>query len=136
MWLGKPRANGRVLDQWGAASLPLDGCLCLAMPLAAPWEPLSGRPSLGLLATRGADVAILVADALASAHLPAELAPGVIAYAMQEVVDQARPSYMDDWTEFTRASLALSPEMFADFIAAQAAGGGLRPAKNTDDRHP
>jgi hypothetical protein len=136
MWLGKPRANRQGLDHWGAASLPLDGCLCLTMPLAAPWEPLSGRPSLGILATRGADVAILVADALASAKLPAELAPGIIAYAMQEVVDQARPSYMDDWTEFTRASVALSREMLADFIAAQAAGGGLLPSKNTEDRQP
>jgi len=136
MWLGKPAAAGHALDQWGAASLPLDGCLCLVMPTAQPWEPLSGRPSLGLLATRGADVAILVADTLAAAKLPAELAPGVVAYAMQEVVDQARPSYMDDWTEFTRAALAISREMFADFIAAQAAGGGLLPSKNTEDRRP
>jgi hypothetical protein len=136
MWLGKPAAVGHALDQWGATSMPLDGCLCLVMPAARPWEPLSGRPSLGLLATRGADVAILVAETLAEAKLPAELAPGVIAYAMQEVVDQARPSYMDDWTEFTRAVVAISREMLADFISAQAAGGGLLPSKNTDDRQP
>ena len=42
---------------------------------------------------------------------------------MQEVIDHARPAYMDDWTEFTRAAFAISREAFADFIAAQAAGG-------------
>jgi hypothetical protein len=136
MWLGQPRGSaGKEFDAWGAAVLPLSGCLCLAMPRPKPWEPLTGRPSLGLLATRGADVAILVADALASSRLPAELAPGVIAFAMQEVVDQARPSYMDDWSEFTRAARALSRDALADFIAAQTAGGALLPAKNTEDRH-
>jgi hypothetical protein len=133
MWLGKPIATA-ALDTWGAATFPLSGCLCLAMPRPRPWEPLSGRPSLGLLATRGADVAILVADALAAAKLPAELAPGVIAFAMQEVMDNARPSYMDDWTEFTRAAFAIPHEAFADFIAAQTAGGGLLPAKDAEDR--
>jgi hypothetical protein len=134
MWLGKPRGSaGNDFDNWGAAVLPLSGCLCLAMPRPRPWEPLTGRPSLGLLATRGADVAILVAAALASSRLPAELAPGVIAFAMQEVLDQARPSYMDDWSEFTRAARALSREALDDFIAAQAAGGALLP-KNTEDR--
>ncbi len=137
MWLGQPRASAAgALDDWGAAIFPLSGCLCLAMPSPRPWEPLTGRPSLGLLATRGADVTILVAHALAASRLPAELAPGVIAFAMQEVVDQARPSYMDDWTAFTSAARAMSREMMADFIAAQTAGGGLLPAKNTEDRQP
>jgi hypothetical protein len=43
---------------------------------------------------------------------------------------------MDDWTAFTSAARALSREMMADFIAAQTAGGGLLPAKNTEDRQP
>jgi hypothetical protein len=137
MWLGQPRATvAGALDDWGAAMLPLSGCLCLAMPQPRPWEPLTGRPSLGLLATRGADVAILVAVALSESRLPAELAPGVIAFAMQEVVDQARPSYMDDWSEFTRAARAMSRDTLADFIAAQAAVGGLLPSKGSENRHP
>ena len=69
------RARRVALDGWGAAMLPLNGCVCLAMPRARPWEPLSGRPSLGLLATSGADVAILVAETLASLKMPAEIAP-------------------------------------------------------------
>jgi hypothetical protein len=41
---------------------------------------------------------------------------------------------MDDWTEFTRAAFAIPHEAFADFIAAQTAGGGLLPAKDAEDR--
>ncbi len=136
MWLGKPRTSEAIsLDGWGAAVLPLNGCVCLVMPRAAPWESLIGRPSLGLLATRGADVAILVADTLASLKMPAEIAPGVIAFAMQEVMDQARPSHFDDWSEFTRAAKAVPHGTLVDFIAAQAAGGPLLPAKSGQDRH-
>ena len=134
MWLGKPRMTEAIdLDSWGAAALPWNGCLCLLMPRAIPWETLTGRPSLGLLATRGADVAILVAEVLAATNLPSEIAPGVIAYAMQDVMDKARPAYFDDWPEFTRAASAISRDALADFIAAQAAGGALLPARSSDN---
>jgi hypothetical protein len=135
MLLGKPRASAALaLDGWGAAVLPLNGCLCLAMPRARPWEVLSGRPSLGLLATRGADVSIMIADALSALKLPSQLAPGVIAYAMQEVLDQARPAFFDDWPEFSRAAVALKRDMVVDYIAAQTAGGALLPARLAQDR--
>jgi hypothetical protein len=137
MWLGRPRAAaGASLDGWGAAILPVTGCVCLAMPSAQPWEFLAGRPSLGLLASRGADVSIHVADALAALGLPAQIAPGVIAYAMQEVMDHARPAYFDDWSGFSRAASALSRDNLIDFIAAQTAGGPLLPATRSENRHP
>ncbi len=135
MWLGKPRITETLsLDEWGAAVLPLTGCLCLAMPPAQPWESLVGRPSLGLLATRGADVGILVADTLASLKMPAQIAPGVMAFAMQEVVEQAHPAHFDDWSGFSRATLGIPRDRLVDYIAAQTAGGALLPAK-ADDRH-
>jgi hypothetical protein len=136
MWIGKPRITEAIaLDPWGAAMMPLNGCLCLAMPRAQPWEVLIGRPALGLLATRGADVGILVADTLASLKMPAEIAPGVIAFAMQEVMDQARPAHFDDWPEFSRAASAVSRDRLVDYIAAQTAGGALLPAKAGDRHH-
>jgi hypothetical protein len=136
-WLGRPRATAALsLDGWGAASLPLTGCLCLAMPPAQPWEQLAGRPSVGLLGTRGADVSIKVADTLAALDLPAEIAPGIIAFAMLEVIDQASPAHLDDWSGFTRAALALPRNTLVDYIAAQTAGGPLLPATRPDDRHP
>jgi hypothetical protein len=136
MWLGRPRASAAIaLDAWGATTLPLDGCACLTMPSAAPWERLAGRPAQGLLASRGADVQIIVADALASLGLPSQIAPGVVAYAAQEVIDQARPAHFDDWSGFSRAASALTRDNLVDYIAAQAAGGALLPASQTDDRH-
>jgi hypothetical protein len=136
MWIGKPRISEAIaLDPWGAAVMPLNGCLCLAMPRAQPWESLIGRPALGLLATRGADVAILVAETLASLKMPAELAPGVIAFAMQEVIDQARPAHFDDWLQFSRATIAVPRDRLVDYIAAQTAGGALMSAKAADRQH-
>jgi hypothetical protein len=137
MWLGRPRATAAVsLDGWGAAMLPVNGCMCLSMPIAQPWEIFSGRPSQGLLATRGADVSILVADTLAALQLPAQIAPGVIAFAMQEVIDQARPTSLDDWSGFSRAASAITRDSLVDYIASQTAGGPLMPAAPTANRHP
>jgi hypothetical protein len=62
------------------------------------------------------------------------MAPGVIAFAMQEVMDQARPSHFDDWSEFSRAARVMSRDILVDFIAAQAAGGSLLPARQMHDR--
>ena len=136
MWLGRPRVNATIaLDPWGATTLPLDGCACLAMPLATAWERLSGRPAQGLLATRGADVSIVVAETLASLGLPSQIAPGVIAYAALEVIDQARPAHLDDWSGFSRAAKAIARDNLVDYIAAQTAGGALLPASQADDRH-
>ena len=137
MWLGRPRAAATILlDGWGAAMLPFSGCVCLSMPAAQPWERLSGRPSQGLLATRGADVSLVVADTLAALELPAQIAPGVIAFAMQEVLDQARPAHFDDWSGFSRAANALTRDSLVDYIAAQTAGGPLLPPIAAGDRNP
>ncbi len=124
------------LDGWGAAMLPITGCVCLGMPGPQPWEVLAGRPSQGLLATRGADVSILVADTLAALELPAQIAPGVIAFAMQEAIDQARPANFDDWSGFSRAASAITRDSLVDYIASQTAGGPLMPATHSADRHP
>jgi hypothetical protein len=129
MWLGRPRQTATLsLDGWGAAAWPLTGCGCLAMPRPQPWEFYTGRPSVGLTATRGADVSLLVADTLASLELPAQIAPGVIAYAMQEVLDHAWPAHTDDWSGFSRAAASISRDTLVDYIAAQTAGGSLLPA--------
>lgn len=135
MWLGKPRASAALsLEGWGAAMLPLTGCICLAMPRPAPWEGLTGRPALGMLGTRGADVPILVAELLSSMQLPAEIAPGVMAFAMQQVVDAAQPSYYDDWPGVIRAATSISRDAFVDYIAAQAANGSLVPDRRASTR--
>jgi hypothetical protein len=125
-WLGSPRPSAiRSLDAWGAAVLPLTGCLCLRMPAARPWEEVSGRQATGLLGTRAADVALQVADTLAALQLPASLAPFVLGFAMQDVAEQARPAYPDDWDEFERAALDLTRDRLTGYVTALTAGGPL-----------
>ena len=125
-WLGAPRQTAAApLDPWGASVQPLTGCTCLRMPRAQPWENLAGRPAQGLLATRAADVSLLVAEALASRKLPASLAPGIVGLAMQDALEQARPAYFDDWSGFTSAVIGLPADRMDDYIAALTANGPL-----------
>lgn len=133
-WLGSPRAAaGRGFDAWGTATLLLDGCLCLRMPNAEPWESRAGRASTGHLATRGADVALRVAEVLAELRLSAALAPAVVSYAMQDVIDFAQPAFFDDWPAFERTVRDLPRERMIDYIAAVAADGALVPLPAISD---
>jgi hypothetical protein len=131
LWLGAPRA-GLVpgIDAWGAPVAPLTSCLRLQMPQPFPWEVLSGRPSVGLLASLAADVGIVLARELADRELPAALAAGLAGLAMQEVLDGTLPAYLGDWSQFGRAALALRRDTLEDFISALAAGGALVPAES------
>jgi hypothetical protein len=104
------------------------------MPSARPWEEVSGRQTTGLLGTRAADVALHVADTLAALQLPASLAPFVLGFAMQDVTEQARPAYAEDWDEFERAALELPRDRLTDFVAALTAGGPLVPADTPSSR--
>lgn len=127
-WLGSPRgAPSPTFDAWGAATTMVDGCLCTRMPRAEPWELRTGRPAGGHLAARSADVPLRVAEVLAEMNLPSALAPSVAAYALQDVVDRARPAFFDDWPAFQRAARHLPRERLIDYIAAAAAGGPLVP---------
>jgi hypothetical protein len=135
LWLGAPRDTAAVgLDAWGAATLPQSGCLCLEMPRPGAEDHLSGRPVSGVLTARGAEVGLRIAEALSELKLPAALAPGVLAFAMQDVLDSARLAYYDDWTEFSRAASALDDVQIADYVSALAAGGPFIPADRSDRR--
>jgi hypothetical protein len=136
-WLGAPRHTSVIaLDAWGATPLRATGCLCLELPRPATGDYLNGRPVSGMLGLRGSEVALRVAEALAEVKLPAALAPAVLAFAMQEVLDAARLGYHDDWTEFSRAAAALDKDQIADYISALAAGGPLLPPRVNGDKRP
>lgn len=124
-WLG---ADASDLNAFGSAPLALTGCLCLEMPAAIPWENLAGRPSAGLLASLGVDVTLRLTEALSERKLPAALLPGVLAYAMLDVVDEADPAYFDDWAAFGRTAAAIDGVRIDDYIAALTADGPLIPA--------
>jgi hypothetical protein len=135
-WLGSPRgASARSFDAWGTATMMLDGCLCLRMPDAAPWESHAGRAAAGHLATRGADVALRVAEVLAELKLPAALAPAIVAYAMQDAIDRAQPAFFDDWPAFERTARDLPRDRVIDYIAAVAADGAFIPLTVDSARH-
>ena len=135
-WLGmRSDADVERFHEWGAAALPVAGCLCLQMPARMPWETLTGRPSAGILATQGADVGLRVAEALAELKLPAALAAGIAAYAMNDVLEATQPAYFDDWSQFGRAALTLSPDRVADYVAALTSGGALLPVSG-DGKQP
>jgi len=129
LWIGSAGtdlARARGIDAWGAAVLPLTGCLCLEMPHPGAWEDFGGRAS-AVLATRGADVALQIAETLAALKLPASLAPAIAGYATQDVIEHAQLAYTDDWQEFGRAARELPRDRMFDYIAALAAGGPLVP---------
>jgi hypothetical protein len=105
------------------------------MPRPEPWEARAGRTASGQLATRGVDVGLRVAEFLSEMKLPTALAPGILGYAMQDVLDQAQPAYFDDWAAFERTARDLPRERLVDYVAALAAGGALIPVTSSETRH-
>jgi hypothetical protein len=136
LWLGSAGSPlPAAWDAWGAAALRRTGCLCLEMPRPRAWEEDAGY-AVSLLGTRGADAALRTAELLADFRLPAAVAPALVGYTMQDVLEHARLPRPDDWEAFGRAARDLPRERVADEVAALAAGGPLVPVtKNENDRH-
>ena len=124
-WLGASSGDAPGLgDAWGAAALRLTGCLCLQMPHPAPWEDVAGYAT-EVLATRGADVPLKIAEALAALKLPGALAPALAGFVTQDVIDHARLAYPDDWDAFSRAVIEVPNERIMDYVAALTVAGPL-----------
>jgi hypothetical protein len=128
-WLGGAWGGRVAPDAWGAAAQARTGCLCLEMPRALPWEYFAGRPSIGLQASRAADVTLRLAEEFDTLRIPSLLVPGAAAFAVQDAIDAAQPAYLDDWTEFARAVREIPHERVLDYVAALTAGGPLLRAE-------
>jgi hypothetical protein len=63
--------------------------------------------------------------------LPAVLARGVLASAMQDYLDDVRPAHGDDWLALARHVDQLARARIDDYIAALTAGGPLVPSAAT-----
>jgi hypothetical protein len=125
-WLGSPRPSAtQWAGRWGAAAPAMPGCLCPQMPDARPWEEKTGRPGTGLLATHHVGVLLQVADALASLQLPAALAPAILSFAAQDVLDRAEPAYSNDWGAFERAAQTISVDRLRRYVSALTTDGPL-----------
>ena len=97
------------------------------------WILSAGRWPRGTVATHVADLNLRVAVALADLKLPAPLARGVLASAMQDYVDRVKPLYPDDWLTLVRSAQALSIERIQDYIAALTINGPLVPDSAESD---
>ncbi len=74
-----------------------------------------------------ADLKLRVLEVLEQRHLPAALTRGVLASALQDYLDEARPGHGDDWFTLARQVDRVSADRFDDYIAALTAGGPLVP---------
>jgi hypothetical protein len=128
--LGAPPAD-LPLDEWGMAGLSSDGCLCLTAPPVGHESIVSGRPQLGLLATRVADVNLRVAERLSTIGMPASLARAVLAAAVQDFVDQVRPVHFSDWLTLVRTAQAMTDDRIDDYVAALTTDGPLVAVPST-----
>lgn len=125
-WLGG--GADLAIDAWGMSALSTTGCACPSFPAPGPWEAVAGRPALGLIGTRLPDLALRTAQELRERALPAALAPGILAVAMNDLLHEAQPAHHDDLIAIARYVRGLAPEQFADCISSLTAAGPLVPA--------
>jgi hypothetical protein len=123
--LGGGRVND--LHAWGMAVFPMSGCLCSRLTPPGSWAMIAGRPQLGLAAALIPDLHFHVAIMLRELQLPAALAKIVLAGAVQDFIDEVKPSDDGDWLTLSRWTRAISRERIEDYIAAATATGPLMP---------
>jgi len=119
------------LDAWGMSALASEGCLCVRLQSPGRWSVWSGRPQLGMMATGVADLNLHVAVMLRDLQLPAALARHVLTAAVQDFVDNVKPTDAFDWLTLARAAQQVSREQVEDYVASAAADGPLLPQAAT-----
>jgi len=120
-------ADPAALRDWGMSMLGQEGCLCSRLTPAGRWPTLLGRPPLGLTGSAVADLNLHVAIMLRDLRLPAALAKVVLSGAMQDFIDEVRPTDDADWLTLARAARLVSRERIEDYVAAATAAGPLIP---------
>ena len=128
-------AELRALDAWGMFALASAGCLCSRLTPPGRWWLLAGRPQLGIVASGIADLHLHVAAALKELQLPAALAKVVLSGAVQDFIDEVRPTDEGDWLTLARRSQTATREQIEDYLAAATADGPLVPDIRTSSRH-
>jgi len=121
------------LNAWGMSMVTADGCACLRLTPPGRWPTLLGRPPLGLTASAVADLHLHVATMLRDLRLPAAIAKVVLSGAVQDFIDEVKPTDDADWVTLVRAARAVPREKIEDYVAAATAGGPLVPDADTGD---
>jgi hypothetical protein len=128
--LGRPQISDDHLDAWGMAVVPLEGGLNVRFPAVGDGCLLAARPAAGIMAATLPDVTLRVVEALVELRLPAALAPDLLAYATQQVIDDAAVAHADDRDAIARAARDIATDRIVDFIAALSVDGPLVPEKS------
>ena len=121
--------GGRAADlqAWGMTMMAVQGCVCSRLTSPGRWSTLLGRPPLGLTATAVADVHLHVAIMLKELRLPAAVAKVVLSAAVQDFIDEAKPTDDADWLTLVRTARHATRDRIEDYIAAATAAGPLVP---------
>jgi hypothetical protein len=109
------------------AVLAANGCMCSRMQPPNSITLLAGRPQLGLSASTMPDLNLRIAILLKELGLPAPLARVVLSAAVQDFIDDAKPTDDGDWLALSRAARSVTRERVEDYIAAATATGPLMP---------
>ena len=124
------------LDAWGMSAIASSGCVCTRLAPPNEWRTLLGRPQVGLMAATVADLNLHVAVMLRELRLPSALAKSVLVAAVQDFIDEVRPTDANDWLTLVRTAQAVPRERIEDYVAAAAADGPLIPETVTETRQP
>jgi hypothetical protein len=115
------------LNAWGMSMVAWQGCVCSRLTSPGSWPTLLGRPPLGLTASGLADLNVHIAIMLKELRLPAAVAKVVLAGAMQDFIDEVKPTDDADWLTLARAVRTFTRERIEDYIAVATASGPLMP---------
>jgi hypothetical protein len=115
------------LGAWGMSMIATSGCVCSRLTLPSGWTILSGRPQLGVIAAGLADVNLQMAVLLKALDLPAPLARTALSAAMQDFIDEVKPTDESDWITMARAARSFTVDQIADYLAVATAAGPLVP---------
>jgi hypothetical protein len=126
-WLGGEGEPSPAAALWGTSARGDDGCLCARLTRPAPLDELAGRAADGRLAALSPDLHLRVADLLAEMKLPARLAPAILSLAVQDLMDEARPAYLDDAMAISRYARTLTRTRMEDYVSALVGRGPLAP---------
>jgi hypothetical protein len=123
------------LNPWGMSMVVAEGCLCSRLTPPGRWPTLLGRPPLGLTASAVADLNLHIATMLRELRLPAPIAKVVLSGAMQDFIDEVKPTDDSDWLTLARAARSVTRERIEDYVAAATAAGPLVPDTGAPDEH-
>jgi hypothetical protein len=112
---------------WGTSARWDDGCLCPRLIRPVPLDELAGRTADGRLAAHSPDLHLRVAELLAEMQLPPRLFPAILSLALQDLMDEAEPAYLDDALAVARYARGLTRTRMEDYVAALVGRGPLSP---------